>query len=250
MSQPWQLPNVNGRRRPAASRLERIQRHEKRRKNIRRGVIVAIVAVARGRPRRLPLLRIKKPRPRPRRPRVERQHDDHDHDCPTCAISQAPVQRQCRRLRLSHVDRDAGEHHCRGRPRRTLHHQQGRQVLRQPDTTAGTFVVALDAKTAPVTTNNFVFLAEHNFYKCVIFHRVISGFVVQSGDPTGTGTGGPAIPCRRVPQGRESDVPAVLVAMAQRGLAAHRWQSVLHRHRRGGETLPTTYSLFGQVSVA
>ena len=59
------------------------------------------------------------------------------------------------------------------------------------DTTAGTFVVELDAKTAPITTNNFVFLADHNFYKCVIFHRVISGFMIQGGDPTGTGEGGP-----------------------------------------------------------
>ena len=40
-------------------------------------------------------------------------------------------------------------------------------------TDVGTFVVALDAKTAPVTVNNFVFLAQHGFYNCVIFHRVI-----------------------------------------------------------------------------
>ncbi len=59
------------------------------------------------------------------------------------------------------------------------------------NTTAGSFTIALDAKTAPHTVNNFVFLAEQDFYNCVIFHRVITGFMDQTGDPTGTGKGGP-----------------------------------------------------------
>ena len=58
-------------------------------------------------------------------------------------------------------------------------------------TTAGTFDIALDAKAAPTTVNNFVFLADKGFYKCNTFHRVIPGFMDQTGDPTGTGTGGP-----------------------------------------------------------
>ena len=59
------------------------------------------------------------------------------------------------------------------------------------DTTAGSFVITLDAKAAPTTVNSFVFLAQHGFYHCVIFQRVIRGFMDQTGDPTGTGTGGP-----------------------------------------------------------
>lgn len=58
-------------------------------------------------------------------------------------------------------------------------------------TTLGDIVISLMAKQAPVTVNNFVFLAQHSFYKCVIFHRVVTGFVDQTGDPTGTGSGGP-----------------------------------------------------------
>ena len=58
-------------------------------------------------------------------------------------------------------------------------------------TDVGTFVIALDAKDAPQTVNSFVFLAQHHFFDCVIFHRVIPGFVDQTGDPTGTGNGGP-----------------------------------------------------------
>ena len=57
-------------------------------------------------------------------------------------------------------------------------------------TDVGTFVVRLDAKESPVAVNSFVFLAQHHFFDCVIFHRVIPGFVIQGGDPTGTGTGG------------------------------------------------------------
>lgn len=58
-------------------------------------------------------------------------------------------------------------------------------------TTAGTFDVALDASAAPTTVNNFVYLADKGFYNCNTFHRVIPGFMDQTGDPTGTGRGGP-----------------------------------------------------------
>jgi peptidylprolyl isomerase len=59
------------------------------------------------------------------------------------------------------------------------------------NTNIGLIVVELDPKLAPITVNNFVFLAEHHFYDGDIFHRVVPGFIIQSGDPTGTGTGGP-----------------------------------------------------------
>lgn len=55
----------------------------------------------------------------------------------------------------------------------------------------GNIVVELDAKTAPQTTNNFVFLARDGFYDNLKFHRVEPGFVIQGGDPEGTGRGGP-----------------------------------------------------------
>ena len=58
------------------------------------------------------------------------------------------------------------------------------------NTTCGTIELALDAGAAPQTVNNFVFLAEQNYYDGVPFHRVIDGFMIQGGDPTGTGNGG------------------------------------------------------------
>src|SRR5512135_3440373 len=59
------------------------------------------------------------------------------------------------------------------------------------ETTRGTIEVELYPQYAPTTVNNFVFLAREGFYDGVIFHRVINNFVIQGGDPTGTGTGGP-----------------------------------------------------------
>ena len=59
------------------------------------------------------------------------------------------------------------------------------------DTTQGRVAVDLLAEQAPVTVNNFVFLAREGFYDGLIFHRVIDGFMIQGGDPNGTGTGGP-----------------------------------------------------------
>ncbi len=52
-------------------------------------------------------------------------------------------------------------------------------------------VFELDEQAAPLTVKNFVKLARQDFYENVIFHRVIAGFMIQGGDPTGTGTGGP-----------------------------------------------------------
>jgi cyclophilin family peptidyl-prolyl cis-trans isomerase len=58
-------------------------------------------------------------------------------------------------------------------------------------TAKGDFVVKLDSKAAPVTVNNFVYLAQNHFYDGLTFHRVEPGFVVQGGDPNGDGRGGP-----------------------------------------------------------
>ena len=58
-------------------------------------------------------------------------------------------------------------------------------------TNKGEFDIDLFADKAPITVNNFVFLARDGFYDGIKFHRVINDFMVQGGDPTGTGTGGP-----------------------------------------------------------
>jgi len=59
------------------------------------------------------------------------------------------------------------------------------------ETSKGDIELELNPKHAPKTVNNFVFLSEQGFYDGVTFHRVINDFMIQGGDPTGTGTGGP-----------------------------------------------------------
>ena len=58
-------------------------------------------------------------------------------------------------------------------------------------TSKGTLTIALDPIAAPNTVNNFVFLARYHYFDGIVFHRIIPGFVLQGGDPKGTGTGGP-----------------------------------------------------------
>lgn len=59
------------------------------------------------------------------------------------------------------------------------------------DTTEGKFTVNLFNDSAPKTVNNFVFLSKEGFYNNVVFHRIMKSFMIQTGDPTGTGMGGP-----------------------------------------------------------
>src|SRR5687768_12968021 len=67
----------------------------------------------------------------------------------------------------------------------------GKKYAATFDTSRGTIVCDLFPKEAPITVNNFVFLARDGFYNGTKFHRVIADFMIQGGDPQGTGTGGP-----------------------------------------------------------
>jgi cyclophilin family peptidyl-prolyl cis-trans isomerase len=84
-------------------------------------------------------------------------------------------------------------------------------------TNQGTFKVELFEDAAPQTTGNFVSLAQKGFYDGVIFHRVIDGFMIQGGDPTGTGRGGPGYQIKdEFGKGLRHDVEGIL-SMANAG---------------------------------
>ena len=112
------------------------------------------------------------------------------------------------------------------------------------DTSMGEIVIALDALNAPLTVNNFVFLAAHHYYDGIIFHRIINGFVCQGGDPTGTGMGGPGYKFADEPVKQRYQIGSV--AMANAGPNTNGSQFFLITGP-SGVGLPPQYSHFGQV---
>jgi cyclophilin family peptidyl-prolyl cis-trans isomerase len=110
-------------------------------------------------------------------------------------------------------------------------------------TSCGDIVLELDAEGAPITVNNFVFLANEGFYDGLTFHRAVEGFVIQGGDPTGTGAGGPGyqfedeLPDDGYPQGS--------LAMANAGPSTNGSQFFIVT---GQADLPNAFSKFGRVT--
>ncbi|MCC6748575.1 MAG: peptidylprolyl isomerase [Deltaproteobacteria bacterium] len=110
------------------------------------------------------------------------------------------------------------------------------------ETSAGTMTAELFPEDAPMTVNNFVFLAREGFYEGAIFHRVIPGFMIQGGDPTGTGTGGPGYKFKDEPVTRR--YLRGTLAMANAGPDTNGSQFfVMHQDYR----LPPNYTIFGKL---
>ncbi len=112
-------------------------------------------------------------------------------------------------------------------------------------TTAGEIVIELLVGDAPLTVNNFVFLARQGYYEGSPFHRVIRGFMIQGGDPTGTGTGGPGYRFADEPVQRPYE-PGI-VAMANAGPNTNGSQFFIV-HGDDARGLPPNYTIFGRVT--
>jgi cyclophilin family peptidyl-prolyl cis-trans isomerase len=112
------------------------------------------------------------------------------------------------------------------------------------ETSMGTITVDLWAKSAPKTVNSFVFLATQGFYDGVIFHRVIKGFMIQGGDPTGIGTGGPGYKFEDEPVTQPYKLGTL--AMANAGPNTNGSQFFIVQGA-SGTSLPPQYTIFGQV---
>jgi len=110
-------------------------------------------------------------------------------------------------------------------------------------TNLGTIVCDLFTSDAPNTVNNFVFLAREGFYDGVIFHRVISGFMIQGGDPTGTGTGGPGYRFADEPVQRPYKRGTLAMANAGRNTNGSQF-FIMHRDY----PLPPNYTIFGKAN--
>ena len=110
-------------------------------------------------------------------------------------------------------------------------------------TSMGDITIALTASATPITVNNFVALSRKSFYNNTIFHRVINGFMIQGGDPNGTGSGGPGYSFADEPF--TGDYTRGTVAMANAGPNTNGSQFfIMHKDY----ALPKNYVIFGKVA--
>lgn len=116
------------------------------------------------------------------------------------------------------------------------------------ETNKGTIVFETYDADAPKTVENFIKLAEKNFYNGVIFHRVIKGFMIQGGDPTGTGRGGPGYTfedeLNPATESYKTGYVRGTVAMANAGPNTNGSQFFIMHQNYG---LPNAYTIFGRV---
>jgi cyclophilin family peptidyl-prolyl cis-trans isomerase len=113
------------------------------------------------------------------------------------------------------------------------------------ETTKGTIVFELLDGEAPKTVSNFVALTKSGYYDGLTFHRVVPGFVIQGGDPSGNGTGGPGYKFEDEPVTLDYD--AGIVAMANAGPDTNGSQFFIVLEDQ--PTLPKNYTIFGRVTV-
>ena len=114
-------------------------------------------------------------------------------------------------------------------------------------TNMGAYTVQLDAKAAPTTVNNFVVLARYHYFDSTLCHRAIPGFMVQCGDPTGSGSGGPGYTIAdELPKAGAYKIGSL--AMANTGSANTGSSQFFLITGAEGVALPATYSLFGQTT--
>jgi peptidyl-prolyl cis-trans isomerase B (cyclophilin B) len=126
--------------------------------------------------------------------------------------------------------------------------KKGEKLTAQVETSCGSFAIALDSSRAPKTVNSFVYLGEQGFYDDLTFHRIASGFVIQGGDPLGTGVGGPGYTVVEKPPANLSYTKGI-VAMAKSsaeppGSSGSQFFVVL----APDAGLPPEYALVGKVS--
>lgn len=133
------------------------------------------------------------------------------------------------------------------RPGQTL--KKGEKARAVVETSCGSFTIQLDTERAPKTANSFAFLAEQGAYDGTWFHRIVPDFVIQGGDPSGDGTGGPGYSIKERPPKDLTYSPGV-VAMAKTGAdpAGTSGSQFFIVTGSQGATLPPEYALVGEVT--
>ncbi|HEY0280981.1 MAG TPA: peptidylprolyl isomerase [Solirubrobacterales bacterium] len=134
-------------------------------------------------------------------------------------------------------------------PKPKMTTKKGEKVTAVVKTNCGTFDIALATTEAPTIANSFAYLAEEGFYDELTFHRIVPEFVIQGGDPTGTGEGGPGYEVVEAPP-KNLKYTLGTVAMAKTSTAPSGASGSQFYVVSGpqGETLPPEYALVGKVT--
>lgn len=131
-------------------------------------------------------------------------------------------------------------------PKQTV--KAGEKLTAVVQTSCGSFEIALDTKRAPKTTNSFAYLADEGFYDGLDFNRVVSGFVVQGGDPLGDGTGGPGYSVVEKPPANLAYTRGVVAMARSLSEPSGRSGSQFFVATSVDTGLPPDYALLGKVS--
>jgi peptidyl-prolyl cis-trans isomerase B (cyclophilin B) len=165
-----------------------------------------------------------------------------DEDTATAPTTTVAAGGEC-----AEVEAPPGKNDKFRKPERVL--ERGQQASATVETSCGAFTITLDTEGAPKTANSFAFLAEQGFYDGTIFHRIAPGFVIQGGDPEGTGSGGPGYTVVEPPP-EDTVYARGLVAMAKTaveppGASGSQFFVVTAPADAG---LPPDYAVLGEVT--
>jgi peptidyl-prolyl cis-trans isomerase B (cyclophilin B) len=131
-------------------------------------------------------------------------------------------------------------------PKQTV--KPGEQLTAVVKTSCGTFDIALDTRQAPKTTNSFAYLARRGFYNDLTFHRIVPGFVIQGGDPLGTGAGGPGYTVIERPPAHLSYTRGTVAMAKSSSQPSGSSGSQFFVVTGANAGLPAEYALVGKVS--
>jgi peptidyl-prolyl cis-trans isomerase B (cyclophilin B) len=126
--------------------------------------------------------------------------------------------------------------------------QQGEGLTAVVQTSCGSFSIALDTDQAPKTANSFAYLAEEGFYDGLTFHRIVPEFVIQGGDPEGTGSGGPGYSVTEKPPANLSYTKGTVAMAKTSAEPPGRSGSQFFVVTGADAGLPAEYALVGKVS--
>jgi cyclophilin family peptidyl-prolyl cis-trans isomerase len=116
-------------------------------------------------------------------------------------------------------------------------------------TAKGSIEISVDGALSPIAAGNFVALASCGFYNGVVFHRLVPGFVIQGGDPTGTGTGGPGYEIQDEPVTAEYHRGVVAMARTQApNSQGSQFFIVLSDAAARSLVIANSYAIFGEVT--